>query len=98
MPAGDKPKAATGVVEEQHPDKENAAEEVRYPRAQLIEAGPALLNTKPEFVAGALGLKPDQQTFTVVQGEELVKTYLAKEHDPYAGAPDTYPRPDVEEG
>lgn len=98
MPAGDKPKAAASVAEEQHPDKENAVEEVRYPRAQLIEAGPALLNTEPQFVAGALGAKPDQQTFTLAQGEDLVKQYLATEHDPYAGVPETYPRPDVEEG
>lgn len=98
MPAAEKPKAAAAVAEEHHPEKENAVEEVRYPRAQLVEAGVALLNTEPQFVAGALGAKPDQQTFTLAQGEQLVKEYLAKEHDPYAGVPDTYPRPDVEEG
>lgn len=76
----DKPKAAAATAEAQHPDKEDAVEEVRYEREQLIDASLALLNSRPDVIAGALALAPaGRKTFTLAEAEELAREYNERE-------------------
>lgn len=84
-PAPQKPKAAkTAAAAHSRGDAspQEAAESRRYEREYLIEMGGALLNTEPPIVAGALALKPDRKEFTLVEAEDLVKTFIKRPIEP----------------
>lgn len=76
----DKPKASTQQPRAAAPEADNPVEEVRYEREQLIEASLALLNSRPDVIAGALSLAPaGRKTFTLAEAEELAREYTDRE-------------------
>jgi hypothetical protein len=76
----DRPKASTQQPRAADPEAENPVEEVRYDRDQLVTASAALLNSRPDVIAGALALAPaGRKTFTLAEAEELAREYTDRE-------------------
>lgn len=86
MANDDRPKAAKAAAAAQAPEAESPVDEVRYDADQLVVAARALLNSRPDVVAGALAAKPERKTFTLAEAEVLVKEHLDRELPADAGA------------